>query len=121
MANFTEGLVIALQGILIVFGVLVILMLVLMLMKVFFYKDPKKAAKAKPAPEAVPAQATPEQKTSGIDENELIAVMAAAIAAAGGSGRKSSYNLQVRSIRRAGSNTPVWNAVSRRENLDAQL
>lgn len=124
MSNFMEGLNISVMGILIVFAVLIILMLVLMLFKVFFYKEPQKQTQTQKAsaPNAVSAPAVAPKISSAPGEmaqNELVAVIAAAVAAA--SGQNSTYRLQVRSIRRTGCNSPVWNAVSRKENLDSKL
>jgi len=57
--------------------------------------------------------------TDDIDPNELIAVIAAAIYVA--SGGRSTYNLQVRSIRKQGSSAPAWNAAARRDNIDVRF
>mgnify|MGYP000305472436 CR=1 FL=1 len=57
MENFTTGLLVALQGILIVFAVLVILMIVLYIMKLFAKEETKVAAKSSvSAPVAAPTK-----------------------------------------------------------------
>ncbi len=111
-----EGLKVTGTGLIIVFGVLVILMIVLILMKVIFYKDPKKqAAKAEPVPAA--AEAVPETSAldSDMDEDELIAVLTAAVAA---SLNTSTYNLQIKSYRRVGSTAPAWNRAGLNETIN---
>lgn len=110
----TGGMV-TITGVAIVFAVLIILMLVLMLFKVIFYKDPKKqnvqsAPKAQEekknvdlAPVNVPSQ----------DDDELIAVFTAAIAA---SLNTSTYNLCIKSYRRVDTKSNAWNKAGIREN-----
>lgn len=92
MENFTTGLLVALQGILIVFAVLVILMIVLYIMKLFAKEETKVAAKSSvSAPVAAPAQTL-------ADSDEVIAVISAAVAAM--SGNDPTKRLRVMSIRR---------------------
>ncbi len=84
----------------------------------FFNKKNKKST-VSPDLTSIPQPAAAVPKT---DENELAAVIAAAIAAAAAvAGYTSTYNLQVRSIKRSGMHAPVWNAVSRKENLESRL
>ena len=61
------------------------------------------------------------ENTSSVSMNadEVIAVISAAIAVI--SAGCSTYNLQVKSIRKQGSNSSIWNAVSRKENLDSSF
>lgn len=101
--TFTEGLMVALQGVLIVFLVLIILMVVLYIMKLFA-KDEKKAVQSAPAatPSVAPAAAPI------TDSDEVIAVISAAVAAM--SGDDVTKRLRVMSIRRQGSETPIWSA-----------
>lgn len=100
-------------GLGIVFGVLIILMIVLVLMKVIFYKDPNKQKKAAPAPvEAVPAA---EVKAAETDEDELIAVLTAAIAS---SLNTSTYNLRIKSYRRTDNKAPAWNKAGLTETIN---
>jgi|GEM_PF-2637290 len=75
-------------------------------------KESAQTASTKPA---VNVQNVPDD----IDPNELAAVIAAAIYVA--STGRSTYNLQVRSIRRQNSSAPAWNTAARRENIDVRF
>lgn len=100
-------------GLAIVFGVLIILMIVLMLMKVIFYKDPNKQKKTEtPVTEAATAA---EVKTEDTNEDELIAVLTAAIAA---SLNTSTYNLRIKSYRRVENKQPAWNKAGLTETIN---
>ena len=102
-------------GLGIVFGVLVILMIVLILMKVIFYKDPSKQKKAEaPAPVTETAPAA-EVKAAETDEDELIAVLTAAIAS---SLNTSTYNLRIKSYRRTDNKAPAWNKAGLTETIN---
>ena len=111
----SEGLKVTGVGLLIVFGVLVILMCVLCLFKVIFYKDPAKKAPAAaaPAPAAAPTPAV--KAEDDMDEDELIAVLTAAVAA---SLNTSTYNLQIKSYRRVDAKRPAWNKAGVRETIN---
>ncbi len=74
MENITEALAVTVFGVLIVFAVLVILMLILSLMKVFAPSGDGKKEEPAPVKEAVASSVKTE------DEDELVAVLAAAIA-----------------------------------------
>ena len=96
-------------GLAIVFAVLVILMIVLMLFKVFFYKP----AQASASPANTPIQASPAEPVQAAaaepkeeDDEELIAVLTAAVAA---SMNTSTYNLKIKSYRRIPNTRPAWN------------
>ncbi|MDO5397095.1 MAG: OadG family protein [bacterium] len=114
----SEGLKVTGVGLAIVFGVLVILMCVLCLFKVIFYKDPSK--QAKPAAAApVPAAPAPAAKAEeDVNEDELIAVLTAAVAA---SLNTSTYNLQIKSYRRIDSKRPAWNKAGVRETIGSRF
>ena len=110
------GGIVAVIGMLIVFAGLTILIVILSLMgKVFQAADSKKAAKpaaAAPAPvEAAPAPAAPAPvvEEEVVDDAQLIAVIAAAIAAFDNSGK----SLVVRKVRRVNG----WNNAARREQV----
>ena len=110
------GGIVAVIGMLIVFAGLTILIVILSLMgKVFQAADSKKAAKpaeAAPAPvEAAPAPAVPAPvvEENVVDDAQLIAVIAAAIAAFDNSGK----SLVVRKVRRVNG----WNNAARREQV----
>ena len=100
-------------GLAIVFAVLIILMIVLSLFKVIFDKKPKTQA----APAASPAQAAPveEETADDTDEEELIAVLTAAVAA---SLNTSTYNLRIKSYRRTDNKMPAWNKAGVTETIN---
>lgn len=112
-----SGGVVAVIGLGTVFAVLAILWGILELMRVIFAPKKKEDAPAVPAP-SVPVPAMAEAPaTSGVaaeDEDELIAILTAAVAA---SLNTSTYRLNIKSYRQINTGTPVWNSVSRRENL----
>ena len=110
----TEALATTVMGMVIVFGVLLILMLVLYAMQ-FLSKSKKQPAVKEEAPAAAPKAA----KTAELPEEELIAVLTAAVAAS--MGAASTYGLQIKSYRKISDSNPVWNQMSRRENIMNQL
>ncbi len=101
-------------GLAIVFGVLIILMIVLMLFKVIFYKDPGKK-KAVEAAETVTQAETDAAANDEVDEDELIAVLTAAVAA---SLNTSTYNLKIKSYRRTDNKAPAWNRAGLTETIN---
>lgn len=102
-----------LLGLAIVFAVLIILMLVLMLFKVVFYKDPsKQTVSADTAKSVEPAAEIIENTT---DEEELVAVLTAAVAA---SLNTSTYNLRIKSYRRTDNKMPAWNKAGVTETIN---
>ena len=97
-------------GLAIVFAVLIILMIVLSLFKVIFYKKPK--TQAAPAAQAAPVE---EETADDTDEEELIAVLTAAVAA---SLNTSTYNLRIKSYRRTDNKMPAWNKAGVTETIN---
>ncbi|MBP3337439.1 MAG: OadG family protein [Clostridia bacterium] len=109
----SQGAVIALVGYLLVFVVLSAIWGILELSKKFFTRKTDKVKE-----EAITPPPAPKAETKveiGEDEEELIAVLTAAVAAS--LGRTSTYNLNIKSYRRVGSSSPAWNKISRQENL----
>ncbi len=104
----STGLSTTLVGLSIVFLVLIVLMLVVTAMKYIFAEKPKKEAVAEVKAESALA-AAPEE-----DEEELIAVLTAAIAA---SLNTSTYNLKIKSYRRIDSNGNAWNRAGLNETI----
>lgn len=99
-------------GLAIVFSVLVILMLILMLFKVIFYRN---GEKKKPIAETeTPVQPV---QTAANDE-ELIAVLTAAIAA---SLNTSTYNLKIKSYKRISDDRPVWNKAGIQDTISGRF
>ncbi len=112
MKLFVEGLPIAGIGFLIVFFVLAIIWGVLELMKFIAQVGTKKNNKADVTENTVmPVNNTDDD----VDEEELVAVLTAAIAA---SLNTSTYNLKIKSFRRIGNASPAWNDMSRKENTE---
>ena len=114
-----EGAKTTVTGLVIVFAVLAILWGVLVLMKKLFYKEPGKTKPA-PTPVEVPVAqpvAAPEPEKS-MNEDELIAVLTAAVAA---SLNTSTYNLQIKSYRRIGTNAPAWNQAGRNDTINSRF
>lgn len=101
--KMSTALMNTLMGMLVVFCVLIIISLIIYCFNIFPYLEKKKAAKSEPAKSDVVTQieVREEQQT---DDGELIAVIAAAIAAAEGT---STDGFVVRSIKRRKSNR--WN------------
>ena len=109
---FAQGAVVAVIGLCTVFLVLMFLCGVLELMRIVFTAGKKPAEKAAaPAPAAIPA--APAVPAAEEDDSELIAVLAAAVAA---SLNQSTYNLKIKSYRRVDT-APVWNRTARRDNV----
>lgn len=94
-----EGLKMSVLGMLIVFLVLIIIWIVLEGMRKGFEKTPKEKKESTPvAPVTAPPQKAEEvQSTPVTDDCELIAVIAAAVAASMGT---SPYNIRIKSYKR---------------------
>ena len=92
--SLVEVLSVTALGILIVFAALIILMIVLNLMKLFAPSDKSKKETVQKTVVEAPAA---ECEAKNEDEDELIAVLTAAIAS---SLKTSTYNLKIRSYRR---------------------
>lgn len=117
----SEGLQVTGVGLLIVFSVLAILMLVMMAMKKIFYKDPQKTSagtKAAEVQSAPAASSTPSADTAPAEDPNLIAVLTAAVAA---SLNTSTYKLNIKSYRRADSNSPAWKKAGLSDVIDSRF
>lgn len=110
----TGGMVTGL-GLTIVFLVLLILMIILILFKVIFYKDPAKQTVSKKEAPAAESEPVIETAQSGLNEEELVAVLTAAVAA---SLNTSTYNLKIKSYRRINDSKPAWNKAGIRETIN---
>ena len=113
---------IMLIGLMIVFFGLIILICLIKLMSIIVGaltgKKKEQAAPA-PAPVVVPepvAEAAAEE--TGLENDELIAVITAALAAFNKDGNKT---LVVRSVRRAASKTPAWAKAGRADQLASRF
>lgn len=114
--NIIPGVVVALIGILTVFSVLAILWGVLEIMRAIFSTAQKKPAekKATPAPTTAPAPVAPAAVPAPESDDEIIAVLTAAVAAML---NKPTSGLQIRSYRRVDGSAPIWNRAARQDNL----
>lgn len=115
-----EGLSTTVIGLVIVFGVLLILMAILMLMKVVFYKDPSKADTNVKTEAAAPVAEVKSETAvaDDMDESELVAVLTAAIAA---SLNTSTYNLKIKSFKRVGNSSPAWNKAGLNDVINSRF
>lgn len=118
--NLSDALSVGLQvtviGLIIVFAVLIILMGVLVAMKYIF--APKTQKEEKPSEQAIEAAPAPVQAESEAEDEELIAVITAAIAA---SLNTSTYNLKIKSFRRVGNVAPAWNKAGLNETINSRF
>ena len=125
-----EGLQVTVLGLSIVFAVLVILMIVLYLFRVIFYKDPKKQTEKvneakqigmKNVQGGAEAVYTTDKnhnepyEPDEIPEDELVAVLTAAVAA---SLNTSTYNLRIKSYRRVDGRQNAWNRAGLTETIN---
>lgn len=115
MSNILSALgyggIVAVIGMLIVFlGLAILILIISLLSKLLRMLEPKKKAEEAPKPAAVQAPvAAPVVEEEVVTDTELIAVIAAAIAAFDNSGK----NLVVRKVRRVSG----WNRSSREEQV----
>lgn len=114
-----EGLMVTAVGLIIVFSVLIILMLVMMAMKKIFYKEPQ-ANDKKAETQTVDTHSgeTADAEVLNEEDPNLIAVLAAAVAA---SLNTSAYSLKIKSYRRVGNNAPAWNKAGLRDTIDSRF
>lgn len=119
MAILQYGLSVALVGIGVVFVGLVILIGIIKLMEIALKAMTAKKETAAPAPAPAAAPAPVAEPEPEVDDNELIAVIAAAVACAmEAEGNASGF--VVRSIRRI-NNAPAWNRAGREEQVYSRM
>ena len=97
------GAVITIEGILVVFAILILIMLTIQAMSLFSGNKPKKAKKAETQTSLVDKSTEDsivQTDDTAIDENELIAVLTAAVAACMGT---SSASVNIRSYKKVSS------------------
>lgn len=102
-----QGVTVTVQGILVVFLILVLIMLIIKAMSLFMSKDEKKTPQMSVEEPAAQVQA-PEEA----NEEELIAVITAAVAACMG---QSAASVNIRSYKKVSS---AWGNAAKREILD---
>ncbi len=115
MDIFLSGLSTAGTGIIVVFIGLTLLILSISVMALFRRRGGKPSPVAEITPEPLPAPETPPQPP--MNDDALIAVLAAAVAAVW-QGEKSGF--VVRRVRRV-NNAPSWNASARDEQLYSHM
>ncbi len=115
------GLSVAAVGILTVFVALIILIGLIKVMELVIGGVTKKKAAPAPAPAAPAPAPVIEETAEEEDEGELIAVIAAAVAAAmEAAGAEEPTGFVVRSIRRV-NNAPAWNRAGREEQVYSRM
>lgn len=122
IAKLQYGLSVAFVGIATVFVGLVILIGLIKLLEMVMGALTKKQTAAAPAPAApAPVVEAPAEEETAEDEGELIAVIAAAVAAAmEAAGESDASGFVVRSIRRV-NNAPAWNRAGREEQIYSRM
>lgn len=107
MQDLSQGLLIALIGYVMVFVVLCFLWGILVLMKqILAPKKEQAVEKAKPAP----VENKQIVETKDVDDDELVAVLTAAVAS---SLNTSTYNLRIKSYKRINTVNNAWSNASR--------
>ena len=115
------GLSVAAVGILTVFVALINLIGLIKVMELVIGGVTKKKAAPAPAPAAPAPAPVIEETAEEEDEGELIAVIAAAVAAAmEAAGAEEPTGFVVRSIRRV-NNAPAWNRAGREEQVYSRM
>ena len=121
LAILKYGLSVAAVGILTVFVALIILIGLIKVMELVIGGVTKKKAAPVPAPAAPAPAPAIEETAEEEDEGELIAVIAAAVAAAmEAAGAEEPTGFVVRSIRRV-NNAPAWNRAGREEQVYSRM
>ena len=113
----SAGLKVTAVGLSIVFAVLIILMIVLVLFKVIFYKEVK-INNSEDQIENVPAPIPPKIPENKPDNDELIAVITAAIAASLGT---EESKFKIKSYKRIPSKKPIWNRAGINDTIDSHI
>ena len=114
------GLSVSTVGILTVFVALIILIGLIKVMELVINGASKKKAAPAPAPAAPAPAPVVEETAEEEDEGELIAVIAAAVAAAMEAAGEEPAGFVVRSIRRV-NNAPAWNRAGREEQVYSRM
>ena len=119
ISSWADSLSIGLQttiiGLIIVFLVLVVLMVVLVAMKYVFAPKTDKKEVSAPVVETAKETPVPIQEE---DDEEIIAVLTAAIAA---SLNTSTYNLKIKSFKRVANTAPAWNKAGLSDTINSRF
>ena len=122
IAKLQYGLSVAFVGLATVFvGLIILIGLIKVLEKVMGGMNKKQTAAPAPAPAPAPVAPVVEAEPE-VDDGELIAVIAAAVAAAMEAAGESeeAKGFVVRSIRRV-NNAPAWNRAGREEQIYSRM
>ena len=91
----------------------------LIIVKKIFYKEPQaNDKKAETQTADTHSGETADAEVLNEEDPNLIAVLAAAVAA---SLNTSAYNLKIKSYRRIGNNAPAWNKAGLRDTIDSRF
>ena len=111
------------MGMGITFGILIILCFIIMLMtKILGIADNKKKKVQDTPAAAAPVPAAPvipEPEEDLMNDEELVAVIMAAITAAQGPGKQN--NLYIRKIRRTSDDTPSWSRAGNKDSFSSRF
>lgn len=111
--SFGEGLIVTALGMSVTFVTLIALSFLLDLLRMLFYKEPQKAPV-----QVVNSAPVVEESVEEGNEEELIAVISAAVAAAM---QTSTHNIVVRNIVRVGDQSPTWNRLGKVEQMGSRF
>ena len=126
--NTTQDVNVVLVGLVIVFVALLLLSFIISLFSYIFKERSNKEEKKDPEKESLTKATVKDDAKAGEminkevsqDEEELIAVLTAAIMAS--YGKETSCKLKVTSFKRVSqASSPAWNAAGRRDSLDSSL
>lgn len=118
--SFLEGLLVTALGMGVTFAALIALSFMLDLLRILFYKDPnKKVVEVKEKTSAkVQEEKKPVEATAETEDEELIAVITAAVAA---SLNTTTHNIIVKNIVRVPDTTPAWAKAGRLDQMNQML
>ncbi|SMP70265.1 OadG family protein [Anoxynatronum buryatiense] len=118
--KFLASLQVTLLGVAIVFVALGMLFIIIKILDTFVHKAESSSAKRKEQKTAAAPVPTPEPVVAekAQDDGELVAVIAAAVAA---SLHTSTHNIIVRNIVRVPDQAPAWNRLGRMQQINRQL
>lgn len=117
--TISEALVVTLVSMFVVFVVLVLISLLIGLLKSMSKENIKKVPEPPKKDDQILKTETIQEKTEEIeDQEELIAVISAAIAASLG---LNIPDINIRSIKRTNQSTNIWREMSKQEHLYGKL
>ncbi len=115
--TFSQGLIVTLLGMGVTFAALIALSYLLDLLRIIFYKEPKKET-VQAVPEKSVETEVVKEEDENLDNEELVAVITAAIAA---SLQTTTHNIVVRNIRRVQDTTPAWGKSGRIDIINSRF